>query len=214
MPTSKISYKPLFKLLIDKGMKKKDLAKAADISVATVTKMAKGGNVNTDVLEKLCKTLDCKIGDIVAIVPADTQEEIVELKTNTKTKKSVETPALRIKEDKTVEPEVPDEHGLLPREREIVHFIYEQIHYYKENPPLFMLKMVLDEYDAKNPNMTIGEARELIPTDRYYSLVLNDVFQEFGKDGYAFDKKHIPFSLIESGHFEPDEETFGDISMM
>ena len=35
----------------------------------------------------------------------------------------------------------------------------------------------------------------------------------FGKDGYAFDKKHIPFSLIESGHFEPDEETFGKMTM-
>lgn len=129
-------------------------------------------------------------------------------------KQSVETSALRIKEIKAVEPEGPDEYGLLPKDREIAHFIYEQIHYYKENPSLFMLKMVLEEYGAKNPNMTVGEARQLIPTDRYYSLVLNEVFQEFGKDGYAFDKKHIPFSLIESGHFEPNEEPFGEFSMM
>ena len=210
----KISFKPLFKMLIDKGMKKKELAKIADISIATVTKMAKGGNVNTDVMEKICTALDCKVGDICVIVPAGSQEEIVEPKTEPVTKKkSVATPTLTIKKPKVVEPEVADEHGLFPREREIAHFIYERIHYYKENPPLFMLRMVLDEYGADNPDMTVGEARTLIPTDRYYSLVLNDVFEEFGKEGYAFDKKHIPFSLIESGHFEPDEETFGEISM-
>ena len=213
-PKTKISYKTLFKMLIDRGIKKKELAQMANISIATVTKMAQGGNVTTDVFERICIALNCKVGDIVEIVPVGTQEESIAKKADNEIKKkSVETPALTIKKTKISEPEVADEHGLFPREREIVHFIYERIHYYKENPPLFMLRMVLDEYGAENPNMTVGEARTLIPTDRYYSLVLNDVFEEFGKDGYAFDKKHIPFSLIESGHFEPDEETFGEITM-
>ena len=60
-----VSYKKLWKLLIDKDMKKKDLQAKAGISWASVTKMSKGENVSMDVLKKVCKTLDCNIGDIV-----------------------------------------------------------------------------------------------------------------------------------------------------
>lgn len=63
-----ISYKKLWKLLIDKDMKKKDLQVAAGISSASVTKLAKNENVNTDVLKKVCIALNCDIGDIMEIV--------------------------------------------------------------------------------------------------------------------------------------------------
>ena len=65
-----VSYKPLFKLLIDRNMKKKDLAELAGLSLATITKMGKDGTtVTTDVLVKICVALNCGIGDIVEIVP-------------------------------------------------------------------------------------------------------------------------------------------------
>ncbi|TDT71555.1 DNA-binding Xre family transcriptional regulator [Hypnocyclicus thermotrophus] len=63
-----ISYKKLWKLLIDKDMKKKDLQIAAGISSSSITKMAKNQNVNTETLTKVCKALDCDISDIVEIV--------------------------------------------------------------------------------------------------------------------------------------------------
>ena len=54
------SYKKLFKLLIDREMKKKDLAKAAGVSVATITKMGKDGAVvSSEVLVKICSALGC-----------------------------------------------------------------------------------------------------------------------------------------------------------
>lgn len=63
-----ISYKKLWKLLIDRDMKKKDLQIAAGISSASITKMAKNENVNTDTLTKVCKALECDIADIVEMV--------------------------------------------------------------------------------------------------------------------------------------------------
>lgn len=60
-----ISYKKLWKLLIDKDMLKKDLQKKAGISSASITKFGKNENVNTDILEKICKALDCDISDIM-----------------------------------------------------------------------------------------------------------------------------------------------------
>ena len=64
------SYKKLFKLLIDREMKKKDLAEAAGISIATITKMGKeGAVVSSDVLVKICTALNCTMDDIVEIVP-------------------------------------------------------------------------------------------------------------------------------------------------
>ena len=64
------SYKKLFKMLIDREMKSKDLAAKAGISPATLTKMKKdGATVSSDVLVKICTALDCKLDDIVEIVP-------------------------------------------------------------------------------------------------------------------------------------------------
>ena len=64
------SYKKLFKLLIDRDMKKKDLAEKAGVSIATITKMGKDGAVvSSDVLVKICAALECKMDDIVDIIP-------------------------------------------------------------------------------------------------------------------------------------------------
>ncbi len=63
-----VSYKKLWKLLIDQDMKKKDLAEKAHISSYTLSKLNRGDNVNTDTLVKICKALDCQIEDIVEII--------------------------------------------------------------------------------------------------------------------------------------------------
>ena len=64
-----VSYKPLWKLLIDRGIKKKDLCAMAGISPASCTKMGKGGHMTTEVLMKICMVLDCQIGDVMEFVP-------------------------------------------------------------------------------------------------------------------------------------------------
>ena len=63
------SYKRLWKLLIDKDLKKKDLAEYAGISQYTVTKMSKGENVIIETLAKVCCALNCTLDDIVEIIP-------------------------------------------------------------------------------------------------------------------------------------------------
>ena len=60
-----ISYKKLWKLLIDRDLKKKDLPDLAGISSASVTKLGKNENMNTEILEKICKALNCDISDIM-----------------------------------------------------------------------------------------------------------------------------------------------------
>ena len=63
-----VSYKKLWKLLIDKDMKKKELCEKAKISPATITKMGKNGHVTTEVLAKICSTLDCTMDDILEVI--------------------------------------------------------------------------------------------------------------------------------------------------
>lgn len=75
----RFSYKPLWKLLIDREMKKKDLCEIAGISPASVTKMGKGGHVTTETLEKICLALDCSVNDIVEIVPDQTAQKEAEI---------------------------------------------------------------------------------------------------------------------------------------
>ena len=66
------SYKKLFKMLIDREMKSKDLAAKAGIGPATLAKMKKdGATVSSDVLVKICTALDCTLNDIVEIVPGN-----------------------------------------------------------------------------------------------------------------------------------------------
>ena len=64
-----VSYKKLWKLLIDRDMKKKDLCVAAGISHASMAKLGKNENVTTDVLVKICTALQCDIGDIMELIP-------------------------------------------------------------------------------------------------------------------------------------------------
>lgn len=63
-----VSYKKLWKLLIDKDMKKKHLCAKAGISSASVTKMGKNGHVTTEVLAKICTALECTLDDIMEII--------------------------------------------------------------------------------------------------------------------------------------------------
>lgn len=70
----KISYKKLWKILIDKEMRKLDLQRVAGISSTSVAKLAKGENVNTDILVKICKALECDTSDIMEI-EQDVQED-------------------------------------------------------------------------------------------------------------------------------------------
>ena len=70
------SYKKLFKLLIDREMKSKELAAKAGISPATLAKMKKdGATVSSDVLVKICTALECTLDDIVEIVPNEANGE-------------------------------------------------------------------------------------------------------------------------------------------
>ena len=68
-----ISYNKLWKLLIDKGMKKKDLMNLAELSTSTLAKMGKNQQVSMDVILRICKVLDCNIGDIMDILQEDEQ---------------------------------------------------------------------------------------------------------------------------------------------
>lgn len=61
-----VSYNGLWKMLIDKGMYKKDLAKELNFSSATLAKMSKGENVSLEVLQRICEYMHCDIGDIMS----------------------------------------------------------------------------------------------------------------------------------------------------
>ena len=62
-----VSYKKLFKLMIDKDMKRKDLIKKTGLSYATITKLEKGENVQMEVLERICKEFKCQLSDIAEV---------------------------------------------------------------------------------------------------------------------------------------------------
>ena len=64
----RISYNKLWKLLIDKNMSKMELKDAAGISAASIAKLGKGSNITTDILLKICETLNCRIEDILETV--------------------------------------------------------------------------------------------------------------------------------------------------
>lgn len=69
-----MNYDKLWKLLIDKKMRKKDLIAKAGISTNAMAKMGKGGDVSTNVLRKICITLDCELDDIVEIEHTEGKE--------------------------------------------------------------------------------------------------------------------------------------------
>lgn len=64
----RISYNKLWKMLIDKNMKKSDLKEQAGISSASLAKLGKGDNITTDVLIKICETLHCRLEDILETI--------------------------------------------------------------------------------------------------------------------------------------------------
>lgn len=64
----RISYNPLWKLLIDRGMNKKDLRELSGISTSSIAKLGKGENITTDVLLKICTALNCQISDILETI--------------------------------------------------------------------------------------------------------------------------------------------------
>lgn len=69
------SYKKLWKLLIDRKMKKQELGEKAGISAASIAKLGRDGNVTTDILAKICVALDCEISDILELVPNEDEEK-------------------------------------------------------------------------------------------------------------------------------------------
>ena len=71
----KISYKKLWKLLIDKDMLKKDLAQKAQISPTSIAKLSKNENVNTEILQKICNALECDVCDIMEMVESNSNTE-------------------------------------------------------------------------------------------------------------------------------------------
>ena len=68
------SYKKLWKLLIDRDLKKKDLCEMANISNYTIGKMNRGDNITTDVLGRICKALDCSIEEIMEFIPDNSEK--------------------------------------------------------------------------------------------------------------------------------------------
>ena len=64
-----VSYKKLWKLLIDKNMLKKQLREQAGLTINVIAKLGKDENVSTEVLCKICKVLDCGLEDIIEIIP-------------------------------------------------------------------------------------------------------------------------------------------------
>lgn len=70
----RFSYNKLFKLLIDRGINKKTLREMSGISATSVAKLGKGGNVNTDVLLRICNALNCDVGDIMEFKKDEVQE--------------------------------------------------------------------------------------------------------------------------------------------
>ena len=70
-----VSYKKLWKLLIDKDMKKKDLRIATGMTTTALAKLGKNEHVNTEILAKICKVLECNIEDIVEVI--DEEQELL-----------------------------------------------------------------------------------------------------------------------------------------
>ena len=70
-----VSYKKLWKLLIDRDMKKKDLREAAKLSPSLVAKMGRNENVTTEVLSRICAALKCDVGDIMEMIPDEVEEK-------------------------------------------------------------------------------------------------------------------------------------------
>ena len=69
-----LSYNKLWKLLIDKGMTKTEMRLKADISTTTLAKLGKNETVSMEVLLKICKVLDCNVGDIMDVINEEKED--------------------------------------------------------------------------------------------------------------------------------------------
>lgn len=74
-----VSYKRLFKMLIDKDMKKKDFCELTGVGDSTLRKLTHGENVQVDILERICLKMNCQLSDIAEIIP---EEETRSVKTD------------------------------------------------------------------------------------------------------------------------------------
>lgn len=70
------SYKKLWKLLIDRDLKKKDLQQISGVSAASITKLGRNENVNTEIIEKICLALNCDVADIMEITDNTTNRGV------------------------------------------------------------------------------------------------------------------------------------------
>lgn len=77
-----VSYNRLWKMLIDKNMKKKELGEAAGISNSLIAKLGKNENVTVEVLVKICTALNCKVDDIMELVPEKQKSDNMECYTH------------------------------------------------------------------------------------------------------------------------------------
>lgn len=69
-----ITYKKLWKLLIDRDMKRQDLQKLAGVSASSIAKLGKCENVTTEVVIRICQALECDLNDIMELVPGDVSD--------------------------------------------------------------------------------------------------------------------------------------------
>ena len=67
-----LCYKPLWKLLIDRDMKRKDLHEVSGVSAATLAKMSRDESVSASILDRICTSLNCDISDVVKVLPTRT----------------------------------------------------------------------------------------------------------------------------------------------
>ena len=66
---TQFSYNSLWKMLIDRGLKKRELQEMSDVSAASIAKLGRNENVTTEVLLRICESLDCNIQDIMERIP-------------------------------------------------------------------------------------------------------------------------------------------------
>ena len=71
-----VSYKPLFKLMIDREIKRGDIVRMSGVAYSTLGKMANGENVNMSIVEKICLALGCRIEEVVEILPDKPEQTI------------------------------------------------------------------------------------------------------------------------------------------
>ena len=73
---TQFSYNPLWKMLIDRGLKKRELQKMSEVSAASIAKLGRNENVTTEVLLRICESLDCDIQDIMERIPIKYDETV------------------------------------------------------------------------------------------------------------------------------------------